>query len=165
MCVGLLKQRKKKEKWCLFLQWAPSSQIGRGGGNMAFHCWMLCGQVIPTLVLCVWKPSLRFRLYSSPGRSSHKHATTSATTHERSSGPFCIPAPSTGHEVVSVHPWLSISSLDSLQLFISGGCSPLYFYFYLSSKQWYEINSPTVPPSCPSITLFFYNPIIFSILP
>lgn len=52
---------------------------------------------------------------------------------ESSVGPFRIPVLSTCLEVISAHPWLSISSSASLQLFISGECYPLYFYFQLGS--------------------------------
>ena len=59
------KERKRKEKWWLCLQQAPSTSSGQKKNPVAFHCWMLHGRVIPTLALSAQEPSLRSRLHSS----------------------------------------------------------------------------------------------------
>lgn len=74
----------------------------------------------------------------------------------KSAGPFRAPDPSTSLEEVSAWPWLSVSSSGNLQLFTSGVCSPLYFYFQFGFQRQCMTNPPTLVPSWNSNVLNFY---------
>ena len=56
------KKKKKKKKGSFVSSGLHLSPVGKI--HMAFYHWMLCGQEIPALAFCAWKPSSGSRLYS-----------------------------------------------------------------------------------------------------
>lgn len=76
----------------------------------------------------VWEPGLGSRLQSCRVRgSSHSRAAPSVRRPWKQYKPLPVPALPTGLKVASAHPWVSVSSLGSLPLFILGDCSPPFF--------------------------------------
>ena len=83
------------------------------------------------------------------------------TACKSSASPFRVPALSASHKVVSTHPWLSICSSGSPQLFISGDYSPLYFYSKCGSGRQCKINCPIPPPSCCCLSVWAFWMLLF----
>ena len=106
-----------------------------GQSTCTFHHEVLHGRVTPAPAPFAWEPRGRSQLHSSPQTAP---AALWKPQPESSVGPFRIPVLPPRLEVISVHPWLSISSSASLRSFISGGYYPLCFYFQLGSGRWCE---------------------------